>query len=170
MSAPYIIPFNHQPVNTGVTASTYTAPSGKYARVLISNLILPVLNGAPLCSTYNLPSRTAPTTAAFITMQVSKAHRVSLSHGTGAQTVSLSASPVTVTSTVFDVQQSNPGTATYIFPNPSNLTIASVLGSAAITYNLSVDYCDITELWLKSGDVLSFTSGRVIYEEYNEIS
>lgn len=33
MSAPYIIPFNHQPVNTGSGSSTYTVPSGKYARL-----------------------------------------------------------------------------------------------------------------------------------------
>lgn len=33
MSAPYIIPFNQQPVNTGAGSSTYTVPSGKYARL-----------------------------------------------------------------------------------------------------------------------------------------
>ena len=36
MSAPYIIPFNFQPVSTGASTSTYTVPSGKYARVVIS--------------------------------------------------------------------------------------------------------------------------------------
>jgi hypothetical protein len=36
MAAPYIIPFNHQPVNRGTTAGTYTVPSGRYARVVAS--------------------------------------------------------------------------------------------------------------------------------------
>jgi hypothetical protein len=36
MSAPYIIPFNFQPVNTGISNSTYTVPAGKYARVVVN--------------------------------------------------------------------------------------------------------------------------------------
>lgn len=36
MSAPYIIPFNNQPVTTGAGTATYTVPSGKYARVTIT--------------------------------------------------------------------------------------------------------------------------------------
>ena len=37
MAAPYIIPFNFQPANTGtVLNGSYTVPSGKYARVIIN--------------------------------------------------------------------------------------------------------------------------------------
>ena len=34
MSTPYIIPFNHQPVNTGAGSSSYTVPLKKYARLV----------------------------------------------------------------------------------------------------------------------------------------
>ena len=37
MSAPFIIPFNHQPVSTSIKTSAYTIPSGKYARVIPLN-------------------------------------------------------------------------------------------------------------------------------------
>ena len=36
MSAAFVIPFNHQPASTGVAASTYTVPSGFYARVIVN--------------------------------------------------------------------------------------------------------------------------------------
>ena len=45
MSAPYIIPFNFQPVATVAAGSTYTVPSGKFARV-VATLTVSALVGA----------------------------------------------------------------------------------------------------------------------------
>ena len=36
MAAPIVVPFNNQPINTGVTTASYTVPAGKYSRVIVS--------------------------------------------------------------------------------------------------------------------------------------
>lgn len=36
MSAPYIVPFNFQPVAISVKTTSYTIPAGKYARVVVN--------------------------------------------------------------------------------------------------------------------------------------
>lgn len=36
MSAPFIVPFNFQPVSVSVKTASYTIPAGKYARVLVN--------------------------------------------------------------------------------------------------------------------------------------
>jgi hypothetical protein len=60
MPAPFIIPFNNQPVNTGVTAASYTVPAGKYARVIVSiGLTATFSNGGSLT---NIGSTTSGST------------------------------------------------------------------------------------------------------------
>lgn len=61
MSAPFIVPFNHCPVSVSVITSSYTVPSGKYAKVVAecdSGGIV-TLNGS-----------NAITTAAFVNVDV----------------------------------------------------------------------------------------------------
>jgi len=53
MSSVFITPFNFQPINTGVTSSTYTVPNGKYALVNLKNAYSPKLNNVTIYTDSN---------------------------------------------------------------------------------------------------------------------
>lgn len=66
MSAPYIIPFNFQPIATGtVLNGSYTVPSGKYARVLINCHAMARISAATADGTIALSSNADSVVAEF---------------------------------------------------------------------------------------------------------
>lgn len=94
MSSSVEIPFTFNPINTGITSSSYTVPNGKYALIYSQNCSLLKLNGQNLYYTY-----------------------------------------------------------TYNDPNPPYLPITT-----------TVEYNKV--FWVKSGDILEFSSGVLVYSEF----
>jgi hypothetical protein len=167
-----------QPINVGTTSSTYTVPAGRFAKVNISDTLLPVLNGSNLYLTTTMqPNRAAnqvlstSTTSSFL---VANAHRVFINKIIGAGGnfgVNFSNVPASYTSNddYYTVGGNASSTGYFvIFPNPQDLTAVSVISSSAMSVlgPYTVDYCSIKEMWLKPGDILTFNSGKVFYTEY----
>jgi hypothetical protein len=170
MSAPYIIPFNHQPVTTGVsTSGTYTVPAGKYARVKL-NCVLPTLNGTPLYINVSINNGQISAAATYAFGVSRNIHRISFSGTSGAVAVRVNVN-ATATANDYIATANMPGTLTLTRRLDANYISVNTSANPGTT-GFSYDYMDPTmeELWLKAGDVIAFSSGNVFYEEYNEIS
>jgi hypothetical protein len=178
MSAPMIIPFNFQPVNTGSTTGTYTVPAGKYARAYIKNCLLPVLNGTSLYYSKNFGGTSMYTTATSQNEHVfpeTKCHRVTLGiQSSTAQTVyiKLGIGGSVVNGVDNHFTMSTNSSASY---NLTSSTVLSGFKSATNSGNcwftsIILDVCEIDELWLKAGDAVSHSGGVIVYQEYNVIS
>lgn len=176
MSAPYIIPFNHQPVSTVITATTsYTVPVGKYARVNIANAILPVLDGVAIYHTTTYPSgsKTVGTSSTQYPVVASNVHRINITKDNNGDALSINFSNVAVATSFYDLQFSGIGaSSSHIFPGKTDLSILTMIKTttAATLNSITVDWSDVDEIWLMAGDVLTFNSGKIYYEEYNIIS
>jgi hypothetical protein len=173
MAAPYIIPFNHQPVSTGSQTGTYTVPAGKYARVNINNCLLPVLNGTALYVNIGIGANSGATSTStpFFFTPLKNVHRISFSTSGGAVLyIILNSITATASSGLYHLAMTTSGSITAKFPdlNGSGVVQSPVGG---LFTGSSADYYDGPDfLWLKAGDALSFTSGRIHFEEYNVIS
>lgn len=171
MSAPYIIPFNFQPVSTVASSSgTYTVPAGKYARVTISNAILPVLNSVNLFKNKNLyGNKNQSLSAATVFNLVStNVHRINFTMNGSTSTFVGIGSLATITNSIYDYTFTTSGSWT--FTTPSDTTAITMLNTINVLIALSVDTCDIQEIWLKAGDVLTYSDGSIVYSEFNIIS
>lgn len=172
MSAPYIIPFNFEPASTVASSSgTYTVPAGKYARLTISNAILPVLNSVSLYKNKSLlGGKTSTSIAASTSMQLKSknVHRISIGMNSSNTTyVNFGSVPVSIQNNdlVFSTSTS------YSFSSPTDMDEISILNTAGnVVISLSVDTCDIREIWLKAGDIFSYSAGSIVYSEFNVIS
>ena len=176
MAAPFIIPFNNQPVQTVATTASYTVPAGKYSKVSISNAILPVLNSVNLYTTKTQPNAgfsTSGLTMPF--MPTDNVHRIFIQKdgNSGAQYYSfgIASATATVSSAVFVIAGAN-ASINYDFSTPSKVESVSGVGTGIPGSTTSVIYytCSIQELWLKAGDVFTYSAGSIVYSEYNIIS
>lgn len=57
MAAPYIIPFNFQPVSTSSGSGTYTVPAGKYARITVTLNASVFMSSGSATTIGNFPSQ-----------------------------------------------------------------------------------------------------------------
>lgn len=172
MSAPYIIPFNHQPVATGIQENSYTVPSGKYARVtipicLVAYCVGDNLNAGP--GTANLTS--------ISTFSDSKNERfeIWLKAGDQITTETILASGNATYSFSWTGATSGNRTDNSVGTTYSNIRINSVLlaqylavaqASVSITFNEASSGS-------ASGTYASFSgsgTAKIFYEEYNQIS
>ena len=173
MSAPYIIPFNHQPVNTGRTTSTYTVPSGKYARVHVKNLMLPTLNGSALYTSYSpaVPIHTTSVATQHI-RPCKKAHRISFSQPNGGVNNYISFSPIgTVSSTNYALLFTTSGSLILSGADIDGFYNVITTGGNSGAVSITIDYYDGPDyVWLKAADAIAFSEGVLFYEEYNVIS
>ena len=172
MSAPYIIPFNFQPVSTVASSSgTYTVPAGKYARVTMSNAILPILNSVNLYTTKSLLGGKAGVviTAATLMQLTSKnVHRVNIGMNSGNSTY-VNFGTVTVTTSNYDLTFTT--SSSFSFSSPVNTEVISIMNPTGnVVISLSVDTCNIQEVWLKAGDIFTYSAGSIVYSEFNVIS
>jgi len=177
MSAPYIIPFNHQPVSTVVSASgTYTVGAGKYARVSIDNAVLPVLNSVNM---YNTVTVSSDAVAGAGNANVSKAYEfygnmdsvsvINTSNAGGTWHLAMN-SPV-ASATSYSNTSAATGTITQTRKMSGFICASMNVTSQGYTTSFSISYSSsVAEIWLKAGDVLTYTSGTIFYEEYNVIS
>jgi hypothetical protein len=200
MSAPLVIPFNFQPVQTVVTNASYTVPSGKYAKIVAFF----TAGRSVSVNATNLVPATTNDSIKYITLNGSnilmeKVINVTL---TAARTTLNGSTTATYNLTGFYGANSTYSITTYVSstvttsPFPSNPTsgvtsgtfsfsgtafaTCAVGGSAAnpsITAILGLSnstLSDKIEFWAKAGDVITATASSapfsIIYTEYNNIS
>lgn len=172
MSAPYIIPFNHQPVNAGRSTGTYTVPAGKYARVNLDGCVLPSLNG-------NLIGGTIVQSYPTAMWGTGNTWYFSFNHI--CDQVTWSATLNSGSNYVATFVNSGPiGVSNYEYLNPTSFTKTGRMNGFNLAYNhssngmlsVSLTFTLATHgyIWLKAGDALSFNSGALSFEEYNVIS
>lgn len=168
MSAPMIIPFNHEPVTSTIKTSNYTVPSGKYARVYVKDSMLPTLNSVPMYkSTLHVHSVAvgtaanviAPTDADSMIATFTSLSGNPVFFGTTSAVNSLACFYTqTVAATVYVPVKVSCGFSFWIQGSSPTLT--------GITYCKNPDGW----FWMKSGETLGILSGYIHVEEYNVIS
>jgi hypothetical protein len=172
MSAPLIIPFNFQPTSTSVGSSSYTVPSGKYALVKLSNAIYPVLNSVPMCYSYSAGSVSGTVTPNFLSFASNIGfHKYTWSSASNTGSVNWINIILPTGTLSFPPARTGAGsyTARAIDEIPSLGASSSTSPWITTVSGIVVYYGVFNEVWLKSGDVLTFT-GAIIYSEYNVIS
>lgn len=171
MAAPFIIPFNNQPVQTVATTANYTVPAGKYSRVCISNAIAPLLNSAVL---YESITHTGVFTigVAQVTMVLAMDCRRVTFGFTGLGNGLYTSFGPTVSASIYHKLVSSGTTLQFVGDLKGGTQISFIYGSAS-TQLTSITYETNplkNELWLKAGDVISYSNGYISYSEYNIIS
>jgi hypothetical protein len=149
MSAPYIIPFNHQPISTGVGSSTYTVPSGKYTRLVV-----------------------AVHTSAYgnVSQANQRVESMSNDSNTVTQAYWLKAGDVVTVSTTSASASASPSTGATSFLRSSSIASVLINGSTVID---SESYSHIEINNANTSVTVSISgnsSARYFYEEYNVIS
>lgn len=171
MSAPYIIPFNHQPVSTGVSTN-YTVPSGKYARVVIN------LNASAACSQNDslgtgfsgAPSASvncqSDSKSNSIELWLKAGDNISFALQNAAGSAGFNSGFVGNTAAVlFDAAASE--SAAVAFHNGNEVASARAVAQASATVSGTFVMGTFTMTYATfTGD----TRGRIYYEEYNVIS
>lgn len=185
MSAPFVIPFNFDPVSSvAVTSAGYTVPAGKYAYANIftgnGNVLI---NGSVVFGNSQLTSNTYSTTSTAtseITI-VTAPSNTSSKHsftGTTAVTVAVTFRQRRGGSLVlsFVVNNSTNTVETYVLPGDT-FTCQSVATAVTRTVILATPVTSklAYSAWLTAGDVLNFTSDSPVAVEglltvYNKIS
>ena len=161
MSAPYIIPFNHQPMNVVSGSGSYTVPSGKYARVCVtlgSAISLGVLTGSATAFSGATIVATSANNQVVIDVYLKAGDVLSFS---------------TTSAASYSVLTSGGASSATFYPNTtasSLVSINSVIFSSAIS-NLS----GIVQVSGSSNSTMGFTPsanniGYYISQEYNVIS
>ena len=172
-------PFNFQPVSTVSSSSgTYTVPAGKYARVVVKSAILPVLNSVSMFSNRSilLPGGiNSGGSATYFSTPSKNVHRVNASRDGAAGTLWLlfansSAFYPVVGASNYHFSLGSNASGSYTFGSPIDLTMLATISSAAST-NLTALSADVyngpDEIWLKSGDIFTYSAGSIVYSEYN---
>jgi outer membrane lipoprotein SlyB len=167
MSAPFIVPFNFQPVSVSVKTGSYTIPSGKYARVYVEceNGGTFTINGNTAMDTDALLSATTHQTNSGIAVTYTtpanyRAEVIYLDSGTINGFVGGNSGGV-LKNNYFSI---GPGQTV----STSNIgTFGSIIGSA-IPGNATNRNADF---WLPTGTVINGTGiWRAVVMEYNEIT
>jgi hypothetical protein len=190
------IPFNFQPVTTGVTTASYTVPAGKYARVMLKDCLCPALNGTALYNSQIVfAGNNYIVSPAYLAVKsTNNVHRITcainVSNYSSSQTVycHIQSGQMNIygstTQTIYAYPLSNTGYTTSFTLNGNTTTNVIIytgnihLNSIAFSTNfgniiyqtITADFGSFDELWLKAGDVISFGSGRLAFAEYNNIS
>lgn len=178
MSSPYVIPFNHNPIANASTTSTYTVAAGKYARVCLNNVVKPVLNSIILYRNVELvnawPYTTTASTIYTTPFADVQAITITRSNTTFAFYALISATGTVTSTNASFVLANTVGSAVMTFSGKGiTITGISVIAQSTggnVTSILASIYDGSNDLWLKGGDVLSFTAGTLYYEEYYSIS
>jgi hypothetical protein len=177
MSAPFIIPFNFQPVTTSVKTSSYTVPAGKYAKVVPSRADF-TINGSSLSSSESatvVASGSSATTFQIYVQANSLLTQITLVQlGASNNTTGSISVGAQVVTPVASLSRTSTGTSTqsYSYEMGSSLytlyaSSTAVSGSATFTVNYSKIF-SAQEIWVPSGTVLAGTMYSVT--EYNTIS
>lgn len=183
MSAPFVIPFNHNPASTTIKTASYTVPSGKYVRVNCLNPFLTV-NGV---DTHKIMTATlAVTAAATVTASyplpeysfISSYSITRSGSASGASTITVSQKSENETATWDEFLQTRSAIGT---SSGTNITVGSsraflffnnISGNVSATGSstITIFYANnlIKDIWFPSGTVLNGFS--FIVEEYNQIS
>lgn len=151
MSAPYIIPFNNQPVATGASSSTYTVPANKYARVTITLSVTAYASGTNDSAFGNTPAE-GPSLADSKTIVIWAKAADAISFSTSA--ASASATAVTA--------QNRYATGTSSSSVRLNGATFSTIQVTAVGHTSNVNLSPVSV----SGSAI----GYLYYEEYNVIS
>jgi hypothetical protein len=171
MSAPFIIPFNFQPVQTVVSTASYTVPTGKYSKVLIEKAILPVLNSVSMARTAILTSNIVTGTTGVIFGTPYDCSRLTLNFNTSVIIYVHFSPTVAASSTIYTATNSSATNIVFNGEIKGGTPISVATSSAAtITSVVSELKPPLGELWLKAGDVLTYSAGNIVYTEYNVIS
>lgn len=149
----YIIPFNHQPVATGSQSTTYTVPSGKYSRVVVT------LNAAVFMS--------ASTSAAVANFPPSGG---SQNDSVVVEIWAKAGDAISFTSSIPSAASSNSSGATDVkYLNGVTTSIAQLNGTAFAKARAAVTLITTNA----SGSQVTIggsVDGNLYYEEYNVIS
>jgi hypothetical protein len=148
MSAPYIIPFNNQPANTGAGSSTYTVPSGKYTRLVVA----------------------VHTSAYGNVSLINQVVDMSNDSNTVTQAYWLKAGDIVTVSTTSASASNTPATGAVVFLRASSIASVFINGTTVID---SESYSYIQTGSTIAGVTISISgnsSARYFYEEYNVIS
>ncbi|MCS6281473.1 MAG: hypothetical protein HUM72_12645 [Dolichospermum sp.] len=176
MAAPFLIPFNYQPFSTSVKTSSFTIPSGRYAKVVPSRADF-TINGVSLSSTEQAVitvSGTGSSTYQIYVQPNTMLAQVQLSQtGTGSCTGSLTVGASVVTPAA-QLSRSSAGTSTQNFnydmgSSLYTLYVAVTGGSPSVSF--TVTYLKILsgqDIWVPAGTVLAGSLFTVT--EYNSIS
>jgi hypothetical protein len=174
MSAPFIIPFNFQPVSVSVKTGSYTIPAGNYARVLVE---------CDSGGTFTIDTVTAVTTAAFVNIDLA-AGSADLNHTvpTGFRSIvsvaTTGADTITVNGNLL-LSSTTPGFYNSQLPNieigpGGNVLITNSIGGSKSIVGVSIPSNAThrqAEFWLPSGTVINGTgTWRAVVMEYNEIT
>lgn len=151
MSAPYIIPFNFQPVNTGASTSGYTVPAGKYARVTIS------LQTEISVSTTANPSGAPSTDSLFTTGQDSSIATFWLKTGDVVSMTSTSGSGSITIGSGSQVQRSS----CYAAASINGTTVLTSRSVSSAMFQATAGY---------TAAFSGSPSTGLFYEEFNQIS
>ena len=165
MSAPYIIPFNFQPISTEVKNASYTIPSGKYAYIFDSAGDL-AINAAPVVRSYGNSASVTYVSPNTFTHLPNTLMRVDWSiNGSGVDTFSITGYGT------FGRSDGVTSSGTFYFFPPPGQTAATV---AAVSTNDTLSFTATTylrfeqQIWVKSGDVI--TGQKFWVTLYNQIS
>lgn len=173
MSAPYIIPFNHQPLNVVTQNTTLTIGAGKYARVNIGSAKLPVLNSSDLFLTLSLPSTTTTTSSTSRKIAIPcNCSRFFFSWSSNITNGYLNFGDVSASVTDNQVALGNVSSYTSPLGEYQAGQVIHISTTATATITSMTFYVEPAnkEIWLNDGDVLTFGAGSVTYEEYSVIS
>lgn len=193
MSAPLVIPFNHQPANTGAKASgTYTVPAGMYAWVTVfcrdSGSI--TLNGTAVVESMTLTQKTQQVAAIDLSASTTGAStsvyqcsndnyfegqcHLNASAGTanllvgGEMVATVTAGNITIPLRMCTAQE-----ATVTRTGSAGTATAYITGTEFDEF-VTVDSTITTataSFWAKAGDAIAIvTQGNIVYSEYNVVS
>jgi hypothetical protein len=166
MSAPFIIPFNFQPVSVAVKTASYTIPAGQYARVVVE---------CHSGGTFTIDAVSAVTTAVFVNVDTNVIGSPSYTVPTGYRSEvsyipSGTSSSFTVNGNQSEIISQN------VYTERFNIGPAGVLNSvfAGGIQGVSIP-SNATHrnevFWVPTGTVLNGTgSWRCTVELYNEIT
>lgn len=169
------IPFNFQPTTSAVTSASYTVPSGKYAKVYLLNCQGPILNGVNLYYTTTIPNVTwTGSTNGATSPTYSIVNGVTKFNASLSNTYNSSyARFYLYFNSVLIVSYTSNTTINLALPLGTGYTYQLAISSAytnTLLQNIYFGSNSISEIWVKSGDVITFAGGVIKYEEYNNIS
>jgi hypothetical protein len=166
MSAPFIIPFNFDPISTTLKTSSYTIPSGQYAEIHAQYPNMSI-NGVDIGIKYILESGSMGTNGQTVTWGTATPFVYQMDWSLSGSGVDY----VTVNGGVGQIGR--PGGSP---PNSGTFTVTNTIGggSMTLTSNDTFSYTIYTwtmpphKIWVEAGDVISGSGFLVTL--YNKIS
>lgn len=172
MPAPFIVPFNNQPVNTGVTTASYTVPAGKYSRVIVTVGLTASVSKSPVASA---TTGAAAQAGSYTANQGSFNDKLELwlkagdvlSFTTSVASGAVSATSITTVASGVYFRATSSSTQTTISLN------ASALATFYATAQIGFYYVPQTTVVSTAVDIGTFTGAASVvthFEEFNVIS